>query len=247
MIALFSGTGNSLLVARELSEHLGDEIVDICTVDSLPKTPKRIIWIFPVYAWGLPPVVADFIDRQNSLADVEHWCVFTCGDDVGKADRSWKRAMHNAGANKLRGIYSVEMPNTYVCLPGFDIDSPELTQRKLEAMPARVLQISKEIKKDQDSTDVVRGAMPGFKSTCIYPVFRRTLMSPRPFHTTSACIGCGICARSCPLHNIEMGTDKLPIWGDNCTLCLRCYHICPQHAVARGRGTKGKGQKQIYQ
>jgi len=27
----------------------------------------------------------------------------------------------------------------------------------------------------------------------------------------------------------------------DCTSCLACYHVCPQHAVQYGKKTKGKG------
>ena len=40
--------------------------------------------------------------------------------------------------------------------------------------------------------------------------------------------------------NIEV-TDK-PQWGNNCTQCLGCYHICPLHAVQYGKATRAKGQ-----
>lgn len=244
MIALFSGTGNSLLVARALSKQLGDEILDIASDASLPDNSERIIWVFPVYSWGLPPVLAEFIGRQSNLKGRSHWCVMTCGDDVGYADRAWHQALSSAGASDLRGIFSVEMPNTYVCLPGFDVDSAEVAVRKLDAMPDRVESICQCIRNEDVKTDVVRGALPRFKTRFIYPVFRRLLMSARPFRSTDACISCGLCAKSCPLHNITMA-GGLPAWGGNCTLCLRCYHICPQHAVARPC-TKGKGQKQVF-
>ena len=36
-------------------------------------------------------------------------------------------------------------------------------------------------------------------------------MSPRPFHASDACVGCGICARSCPTGNITMKGGR-PAW-----------------------------------
>lgn len=35
--------------------------------------------------------------------------------------------------------------------------------------------------------------------------------------------------------------ERRPVWGKNCTACLACYHVCPQHAVQYGKKTKGKG------
>jgi len=244
MIACFSGTGNSLIVARLLAGRLGDSITGIAAGSQIAPGGERVIWVFPVYSWGLPPIVDDFIAAQRHLAGRSHYCVLTCGDDTGRADRRWRRAMHRAGADDLRGCWSVQMPNTYVLLPGFDVDSPATAAAKTAAAPARVDTIARHIAAGSCDTDVVAGSLPGLKSYVIYPFFRRHMMSPRPFRATAACTGCGRCARGCPLANITM-TDGTPHWGDRCTLCLRCYHGCPSRAVAYGRATARKGQKPL--
>lgn len=257
MILYFSGTGNSLAVAREIASHTslapreasphdtspgGEAIVDLTCCDILPTSTERIVWVFPVYSWGLPPIVAEFIARQRNLAGRAHWCVLTCGDDVGLADRQWRRTMTAAGATDLRGVWSVEMPNTYVCLPGFDVDTAAVAAAKQAVMPSRVAEICRAICADERVTDVVRGAMAWLKTVVLYPLFKRFLMSPRAFKATAACTACGLCSRTCPLGNITMAST--PQWGCHCTLCLRCYHICPRHAIARAY-TAGKGQKPV--
>lgn len=50
-----------------------------------------------------------------------------------------------------------------------------------------------------------------------------------------------------PLYRISavgniMMMGRKPVWGMDCTSCLACYHVCPQHAVQYGKRTKDKGQ-----
>lgn len=254
MIVSFSGTGNSRAVAVRLSKLLGDKVYSIsgsaalCPVAERPLAleagDKRVVWVFPTYSWGVPPVVARFVREihvQESFSSARHWMVATCGDDIGRTDAVFRRLMAGRGW-KTCGAFSVVMPNTYTLMKGFDVDSPELVRKKLEAMPGAVDRIAAMISGREEARDIlVRGAFPWVKTAVIYPWFKHFAMSPKPFHATDACTVCGLCSRKCPLNNISMTPDG-PRWGDECALCLRCYHICPRHAVAYGKATDGKGQ-----
>ena len=44
------------------------------------------------------------------------------------------------------------------------------------------------------------------------------------------CVGCGLCERACPMHNISMQSGKAAA-GDRCTMCYRCANLCPRQAV----------------
>jgi len=261
MILCFSGTGNTLDVARRLAQALGDRNLVRLEGECLlhpenfdadtPQTPD-IVWAFPVYSWGVPPVVANFI---RNVADTmvfraaKHWMLCTCGDDTGMTDRQWRRLIDSRGWISA-DAFSVTMPNTYTLMKGFDTDSPDIAAAKLRAMPAAVRSIAARIRLGDavPLPPLVRGAWPHFKSGIIRPWFERFAMSPKPFRTTGGCTSCGLCARSCPMKNISMtagsdGAPALPHWSGNCALCLRCYHICPRRAIAYGRhATDGKGQ-----
>ncbi len=240
MIIVFSGTGNSLYVAHELSRILGDEVVQITHDCQLPTTnDSHVIWVFPIYSWGVPPVVLEHIERYAFSGD--HYAVVTCGDDTGNAHRQWRRLVSRNNGRDM-SIYSVQMPNTYVMMKGFDVDTPEVAQAKIAAASERIAYIAKRIEGHvSGENDVVRGRFAWFKSAIIYPWFMRNAMSPKPFHANDKCVGCGLCAKNCPMGNISM-TEGRPKWNINCAMCARCYHICPYNSVAYGKNTVGKGQ-----
>ncbi len=254
MILCFSGTGNSLFVAKELSSLLGDEVIELPVAKGakvqLTEGDNRVIWVFPVYSWGIPPVV-DKIIRNIQVPNGHkywHFAVMTCGDDVGFADSTWRKSLTRRGWVG-RDAYSVQMPNTYVLMKGFDVDPVDVAVSKVNAAPARIRSIAESLTAAQQrdwgnplyASDVVRGRFAWIKTRIIYPWFKRYAMSPKFFYPNQECIGCKICAKNCPLGNITMA-DKRPQWHDNCALCLRCYHICPRHAVSYSTVTRGKGQ-----
>lgn len=249
MIYYFSGTGNSRFAANYLSKSLNESLRFIPDTDPIDEilVGESIGFVFPVYSWGVPPLVLDFVANlpekfwnEVRTAQIPVWCVMTCGDEVALAPEMFEKVLKKKGV-KAESKWSVIMPNNYVLLPGFDVDSKELEQKKLGDAPARLKEISQGIVQHRRVIDVVRGGIPGIKTKLVYPLFKKWGIFPRKWHSTSACVGCGICVGSCPLNNVVM-TEGVPKWGDKCCSCLACYHSCPRHAVEYGKITGKKGQ-----
>lgn len=49
---------------------------------------------------------------------------------------------------------------------------------------------------------------------------------------TANCIGCGMCARVCAAHNIEVKDKKAVLLLDDCLMCGQCTAVCPKKAVS---------------
>lgn len=250
MIIYFSGTGNTRHCAIRLAELLGESVHELSAdelrdpASSVADTDSgRVIWAFPTYSWGMPPVVAGYMANaglSDKARQATHYMLTTCGDDMGYTDRQWRRILSKRGLT-TSGAYAVTMPNTYTLMKGFDVDSPELAQAKVAASAERMVLIAKAIL--EGGADMpIRGSFPRIKSSVIYPWFKRFAMSPKPFHTNAGCTACGLCSRVCPMGNISPGADGTPEWGEDCALCLRCYHSCPRRAICYGKATDGKGQ-----
>lgn len=252
MVIYFSGNGNSKSIAVTLSKLLGTSLTplehELITRPhsrqlrlSAPDEP--VIWVFPVYSWGIPPVVVRFIKECDIMdADkVGHHLVVSCGDDTGTIATQWRKLLRHRNWNP-RSATSVIMPNTYVLMKGFDTDQPSLVKQKLDNAQERILTACRRIRENRDDDLMETGRFAWIKSHLIYPWFIKNAMSPRPFHSTDACTSCRLCARECPMDNITMNKENRPVWHDNCALCLRCYHRCPAHAIAYGNKTKNKHQ-----
>lgn len=249
MIFYFSGVGNSKWVAQNLAAELGDRLLFIPdewqTLKHYTLQPgERLGFVFPCYGWGVPTFVEQFINEMTLEGNVVPsylYFVTTCGDDTGMTAEIFSADVQRKGWECKAG-WTVVMPESYICLPGFDTDSKNKEENKITAARDRISAIVSSIIDGRSGFDTIPGAMKWAKSHIVRPFFNRFLITPRHFKTTDTCTGCGKCAKACPFGNISLTEANRPQWGDQCVLCLRCYHTCPQHAVQWGPFTQGKGQ-----
>ncbi len=244
MIAYFSCTGNSRRVAELLAGRLGERLSAI-DLRSAAQTialgdGERLIFVFPIHSWGMPKGLAEALTALPIDGTPGYCCmVATCGDDCGLAARQWRKAMAARGI-VADAAFSVQMPNTYVLFPGFDVDKKDVEARKLAAAPAAVDAIAQQIEASARGDFSRHGAVAWLKSRVVYPWFMKGV-SDEKFCATDACVGCGKCAKACPTGNITID-NRRPHWHGNCLNCLACYHTCPLHAVAYGNRAAKKGQ-----
>lgn len=248
MIFYFSGTGNSKWVAQQLAGVQQETLVFIpdalrnATTEFSLHEGEKVGFVFPIYSWGPPPIVLEFISRLVLHKAATHYLFFvcSCGDDTGLTESVMRKALAARGWECSAG-FSVAMPNNYVLLPGFDVDSKEVEQQKLLRARQALDEINRLVGERQSLFRCHEGSMPFLKTRLIYPLFVRYGISAKKFRATDACVACGRCEKVCPTHNVTIAHRK-PVWGDQCTSCLACYHVCPTQAVQYGKQTKGKGQ-----
>lgn len=248
MIFYFSGTGNSLWVAKQLSTQLNDSLVSIAKAQINKhfkyniNNDEKIGFVFPIYSWGIPPIVEQFIKKitLEGYNNQTIYGVFTCGDECGYTDKMFCKLLSRKNWQSQH-IYSVKMPNTYICFPKFDVDSKEIEQKKIDEAQPAITRIAEAIAGNKPIEHYHRGRFNFLKSRIIYKQFNKHALDSRPFYTTEACTSCGLCANSCPTQNILISNGK-PQWGNSCTQCACCIHHCPTHAIEYGKFTRNKGR-----
>ena len=247
MIFYFSGTGNSRHIARHIARLTSDSAQDICNTTLTPTDDTRIGLIFPVHAWHAPTIYQQFIEQKlrNLVCHASPYIymIATCGDDIGKTEELTTRLLNSIGL-QLSAAFSLIMPDSYIGLPGFDVNSEEVELRKVSAALTLLPEIAADINAHRNVRRTKPGPFPWTKSHVLRPLFYKYFTGPRLFSTTDTCIACKRCADICPTKNITF-KDRRPQWGDRCTNCLACYHICPKHSIVFGKFSKAKGQYQL--
>ena len=248
MILWYSGCGNSRFVADQLSAKLGDSnmvFIPQAARDDMPlefQDDEILGIVFPVYSWSVPKLVSEFLRKVKITGRPSYiFAACTCGDETGLTIRHLKKDLKKQGLT-LDAFFSFQMPETYINLPGFKLDTDENALRKINAAKSSLQETVRLIKeRAQGNFDKLKGGSSFLKSNILKPLFYGLLITDRKFRVSDSCIGCGLCAKNCPLQNITIENDR-PKWNGHCTNCMSCYHRCPKNAINFGKNTVGKGQ-----
>ncbi len=244
MIFYFSATGNCRYVAERIAAATGDKtisITDCCKGDgfSFDEMDKTVGIVSPTYAWGLPIIVREFLQKLTLAEKPDYlWFAATYGTTPGQTGR-FAEDLLNANGLSVSAKFSVKMPDTWT--PIFDLSSKEKVQRINAAAEPQIDRIIGRIEA-RDRGDFMERKIPlvlaKASNGAVYDSMRKT----SHFKVESSCIGCGLCARGCPVSAIEI-REKRPVWvKERCVMCLGCLHRCPKFAIQYDGRTKRHGQ-----
>jgi len=240
VIYYFSATGNSLSVARDLANELGSaRLVPITKgLNSGDEEADCVGVAFPVYMFGLPLIVREFFKSLRVKPGAYVFSVATMGGLPGGAHTLAKEILNKRGIELSAG-FSVIMPGNYT--PLYEA-IPQVKQEGLFSKEkAKVKEIARLVLKR--ARGIVEDKPRWINSLLYILLYRggssRIAGSAAGFWITDACNRCGLCARVCPVDNIETRAG-LPVWLDHCQQCMACLQWCPVEAVQYKRSTRGK-------
>ena len=229
-IYYFTGTGNSLAVARDIAEKTKGTLISIPSVvdkKSIKTDVDHIGVVFPAYMahlYGIPLIVERFIKQLENIDLKYIFAICTCGGyESVNAIPSLKNLskLIKSMNGKLSAEYSIRLPMNnldYDHIP-IPIDKNQVTilkksKKKIEAIGQRI------IKRKKGKYQIIKSLF-NLLMTPLYLILRKSYLialkkySKEPNDTN--------------LKYFELMplTDKSIYTDEKCTGCATCTKVCP--------------------
>lgn len=239
IIYYFTGTGNSLQVAMELSKKINNAtLLRISEGMKVDLSAEQIGFVFPVHLWGVPKIVERFLATMPLNMEGKYlFAIATyksqAANVIGQVAKILKRTQ-----NRLSSGFVIEMPGNNIIY--YDAEPDTIQNKKINDCLMRLEKIA-------DTINIQRKIIPNASvfETVFFTGFLHTALSKsfnssdKNFWINSHCTHCGMCAEVCPVGNISIKGGK-PIWNHNCQQCVACINSCPNNAIQYGKTTIDK-------
>jgi ferredoxin/flavodoxin len=236
IIYYFSGTGNSLAVARKLANQLGEtKLLKIGSNQEEIDTTQyeRVGIVFPVYYYQPPLLVEAFVKKLIFKKEQYKFGVVTYGSSRGLSLEYLRNQIKTMGYI-LDGEFSVIMPGNYITQYGA---FPNVYNNILYRKSTKNIKKIANMVRQKKSTEPVGPRL--FEGLVLRnKKLEEEIMSARQgfagldegFNCNQNCNSCGTCVKVCPVQNIHLENGH-PVWEHKCEQCTACIQWCPNSSI----------------
>lgn len=233
----FSATGNSLKLARDLAAQLGAcqlvAIADALARGATTSASERVGLVFPVYAWGLPRMVEEFVGRLEAPAARYTFALASCVRIPGRTlqdlgDRLEARGLRLGAGYVVRGGRSSLMRLNALDRLMIRLERsrppPPLPEERLDDILNDIRALR--VRRPETSSwlaSLIGGLLHG-------PALKTFKTMDSKFEVGDGCTGCGTCVEVCPRANVRLAGSR-PVFAHDCELCHACIQWCPRFAL----------------
>lgn len=231
----FSGTGNSKFCLSRFLDNISDNLpmysIEDAAALSAIKEASELVFAYPVYYSNLPKIVRDFIEDNHALWRGKNIYIIATmglfsGDGTGVAARLFRKY----GAAITGGLH-LRMPD---CIGDVKALKKSFSENKriVDASCAKIEYAARRYKSGNPSQEGLSflSRLAGLFGQRLYFRGKTKNYTKNPKIDTEKCVGCGICEKVCPMHNIHIEAHKASA-GNRCTMCYRCFADCPGQAI----------------
>lgn len=243
MVLYFSATGNTEFIAKQIAKRIDDEAVNL--IDRIKKqdlTPihseKPFVVCAPVYVCEIPRFMAKFLKKLEFSGSRDVYFILTSGGYCGPSGLLLKKIFKKKKMT-CHGHAEFKMPRNYVASNSYEMLNREQCEDRIKGAYSQLDGVAQTILAGGKLTARHVFLFETLITLPINPYWCKHKLKADGFYAEDSCIGCGKCAKLCPLNNIEI-VNKKPVWGDNCTHCMACIANCPKKSIQYGEVTKNK-------
>ncbi|MCD8384219.1 MAG: EFR1 family ferrodoxin [Clostridiales bacterium] len=234
VIYYYSGSGNSLSVAKHIGEKLGNTtLLSVYTLRNDPEVSSEYARIGIVTAtWFVRPprVVKEVCERLRCSRQQKIFILATCGGYDGYVCIDLKAILQPKTDFAVQ-TFMLPMPPNHIV--GFSPMPNWINRIYLNHEAKATVKIAGKIQSDAPTRNrkgMNRKLLAGASKT-----FNGWLGVDRDsvegcFYTTDACTKCGVCEKLCKNENIHLTGDG-PVWGHDCQQCMACIMWWPNRAI----------------
>lgn len=241
-IYYFSGSGNSLAVARGVSTKLNAVLTPIMSVidqESINSEADTIGIVFPIYDFKTSQFMERFISKIKNIQSKYIFAICTYGITPSKSLKHLEEIINSYGGHLSAG-FAVEMPQNGLGSGKVTNDQQELMFNKWKNRVDEICDDIKNMKTGDIETSILFFNILKPRNIKRIPIFFAFFyqvlfkgIDSLAFTSNEKCMGCGTCQKICSQNNIQI-VDNKPLWSDHCINCFACLNWCPNGAINPG-------------
>jgi ferredoxin len=244
----FSGTGNSLHVARELQKRVPEAkltpIVRLLHQDTTKTSADTVGFVFPNFCMTIPIPLRDFLKKADLTSARYIFALCTRGGTESEAFEYINEILGKQD-KRLNAQLNVNMPWNHMLTKNLTaitnsekvIDQLESAmQGKLDVFAKAIAAREAYIEPDTDADFKIPFGIKVLdllvQKSLNYKLHDYMYQRLVRFYSDSSCTGCGVCEKVCLSERIALIGQK-PVWKQDvrCYACFACINFCPQQAI----------------
>jgi len=242
LIHYFSGTGNSLNAAYQISRKL--EKADFDTIfhaieNGQYKDTQDVelhLFFFPIYATSVPHIVCKYIHKLPS-GDRTKAAIISTNGRINTLFRDGYQGWALLQARlllhfKKYDVYfsdTIDYPHNITAF--FPPRSTQNNQKIIDLIAPKIHSISEKLINEQryHRKFFLPNILWSLPFGYLYSLIGRRIIG-KLYVADSHCNQCGVCIQECPVKAIKIVHGQIQ-WNWNCEGCMRCINVCPQQAI----------------
>ena len=227
----FSGTGNTLIVAKETQAFLKQRGYEVTLTEMSASAFKAhdqmtlIGLIFPVAIQSTYPNVWSFVENLPKSNGQAVFMIDTMEAFSGGVVGPMKKVLTQKGYNCI-GACELKMATSMQTSEKKVTEGIKKYDQALQDLPLFLEQLIKGETK--------------WRRVPIFSDWMRAISKKRKVWTTMSekldvndekCVKCSLCLKNCPMEAISYVDSKITIDHEKCIDCMRCINYCPKNAI----------------